>query len=158
MISKHKQLLLSKYDKKRYKFISSLFILLHVFGASWVTYYLIFNLKTYKINMNYTRQLLGFDYHNHKLNNIFKAWIISIQIRYIITDLYAFYKSLVNYKLLLYTVQIHGIESIICSIVFFLYKDKDYIIFGIVCSLWSLMWLIAYYNLHNLYIRRNKIM
>jgi len=94
--------------------------------------------------MNYTRQLLGFDYHNHKLNNIFKAWIISIQIRYIIT----FYKSLVNYKLLLYTVQVHGLESVICSIIFFLYNEKDYIIFGIICFMWSFAWFIAYYNLN----------
>jgi len=151
MISKHKKLLLLKYNKKRYKFISSLFILLHVFGALWVSYYLIFNLKTYKLNMNYTRQLLGLDYHNHRLNNIFKAWIISIQIRYIITDLYIYYKSLVNYKLLLYTIQVHGLESMICSIIFFLFNEKDYIIFGVICLIWSFLWLIAYYNLYKLY-------
>lgn len=152
MISK-----LSIYNKKfkkkyKYKFICSLFILLHVFGASWVSYYLIFNVQKYKMNMNHFRQLLGFDYHNHELNNIFKTWLLSIQIKYIIADLHIYYKSLTDYNLLLHTIQNHGLESFICCVVFFLHNEKDYFIFGITCFIWLILWIMAYFTLY----RKNK--
>ena len=137
------------YKKKRFKFLASFSILLHVFGASWVFYSMIFDKMGIKNNLNFGRYLLGLDTHNHQLEYIFECWLLSIQLRYVLTDCYVFYNSLFNQKLLKHTITSHGIEGVVCSLIFFLSYEKDCFIFGMICLGWSSMWFIANKILEN---------
>lgn len=116
---------------------------LHIFGAIFVLYSLIFNFENWINYMNYSRYLLGLNYHKHNPNIILNIWMISIQVRYVITDSIIFYNSLRNHTLLEYTITIHGIESLICAIAFLLHR-QDCFIFGLVCVLWTFLWLTSF--------------
>lgn len=137
-----------KFNKtKRYKLIATTSIIFHILGASWVLYKLIFDIENWIENMNSTRLFIGLDSHHHTQEIILKSWITAIQIRYIISDFYAFWNALNNCFLLSYTIKMHLIEGIICCLVFFIHKDC--VVFGIVCFIWTILWLGSYYVLIN---------
>jgi hypothetical protein len=122
---------------------------LHIFGAIFVLHSLIFDFDSWINYMNYSRYLLGLNNHNHNPNIILNIWMIAIQIRYIITDSIIFYHSLRNHTLVEYTIKIHGIESMICAIAFLLHHRQDCFIFGLVCIIWSFLWIISYFLIKN---------
>lgn len=117
---------------------------LHIFGAMFVLYSLIFSFENWINYMDYSRYLLGLNNHRHNPNVILNIWMIAIQIRYVITDSIIFYNSLRNHTLIEYTITLHGIESMICAIAFLLHHRKDCFIFGLVCVVWSFMWLVSF--------------
>lgn len=131
------------FEKKRFKFLGSFSILLHILAASWVLYAMLYNPKSINNSLNFGRFIFGLDEHEHGVDKIFESWLLSIQLRYIITDCYVFYNALVNHRLLKHTITIHGIEGIVCSFIFFFKYDKDYFIFGVICLIWSLLWFSA---------------
>jgi len=118
---------------------------LHIIGAIFVLHSLMFDFDGWIKYMDYSRYLLGLNNHKHNPNIILNIWMIAIQIRYVITDSIIFYNSLRNRKLLEYTIKIHGVESMICAIAFLLYHRQDCFIFGLVCIIWSFLWILAYY-------------
>lgn len=134
-----------RIKKKRYKLLAGFSVLLHVLGAGWVFYAMLYNPNSFHDNMNFSRYIIGLDQHEHKLDYIFKIWLMAIQLRYIITDAYVFYNALVNHNLLKYTIEMHAAEGIICSGLFFYQNNKDSFIFGLICSAWSMMWLTVRY-------------
>jgi hypothetical protein len=131
------------FEKKRFKFLGSFSILLHILAASWVLYAMLYNPKSINNSLNFGRFIFGLDEHEHGVDKIFESWLLSIQLRYIITDCYVFYNALVNHRLLKHTITIHGIEGIVCSFIFFFKYDKDYFIFGVICLIWSFLWFSA---------------
>ena len=132
--------------KKRYKLFAIFSILTHIFGALFVLYYLIYDFEQWSDYMIYFRYLLKLNEHKqHNIYTVINIWMIAIQIRYVITDSIAFYQSFRSNKLLLYTIKMHGIESIICSFVFLLHNSKDCFVCGVVCIFWSILWTISYY-------------
>lgn len=133
----------SMFLKKRFKIFCSLSVLFHIFGASWVLYTMLYNPKGMNNSLNFGRYLLGLDDHNHRIETIFECWILAIQLRYVITDVYVFYYALLNKRLLKHTIQTHGIESIVCCLIFFTKNTKDSFIFGIICLGWSVLWYIS---------------
>lgn len=133
-----------RFEKKRFKFLASFSVFLHIIGASWVLYALILKPENFHLNLNYFRIMIGLDPHKHRMNVIFKIWLLSIQLRYVLTDCYVFYNALVNRQVLLHTIQTHGLEGLICTLLFLLHGTEDCFIFGLICSGWTIMWLIAY--------------
>jgi len=133
--------------KKRYKILCAVSIGFHIIGALFVLYSLIFDSNHFTSYLNNIRLITGLDIHNHRPKIILNTWMIAIQLRYVLTDTIAFINSLRNHNLLKYTIKIHGIESLICTFVFFLHYSKDCFVFGIVCLLWSIVWLVSYYFL-----------
>lgn len=131
------------YTKKRFKLLCSLSVLLHILGACWVLYTILYNPLGMNNSLNFGRYLIGLDDHNHNIENIFECWLLSIQIRYVITDFYVFYNAMINKRLLKHTIQIHGIESFVCCSIFFNRNDKDSFIFGLICLGWSFLWYIS---------------
>ena len=137
-----------KYNlKKRYKFLASFSILSHIFGVISVLYMLMFDNELWISSMYNSRFLIGLKEHNHDPYVILKIWMIGIQIRYIIVDCWVFYNSFKDGNLLKYTIKIHGLDGIICSSVFFIHNSYDCFIFGVICLIWTLMWVIAYFLL-----------
>jgi len=137
------------HERKRFKFFASFSILLHVFGASWVFYSMIFDKMGIENNLNLGRYMMGLDKHTHQLEYIFECWLLSIQLRYILTDCYVFYNALINHRLLKHTITIHGVEGVVCSLIFFLSYEKDCFIFGLICLGWSFMWYLAHKMIQN---------
>ena len=130
--------------RKRFKLLCSLSVLLHVFGASWVLYTILYNPIGMNNSLNFGRYLIGLDIHNHNIESILKCWLLSIQVRYVITDFYVFYyNAMLNKRLLKHTIQVHGIESLVCCSIFFNRNDKDSFVFGLICLGWSLMWYVS---------------
>ena len=107
------------YTNKRFKLLCSLSVLLHILGACWVLYTILYNPLGMNNSLNFGRYLIGLDDHNHNIENIFECWLLSIQIRYVITDFYVFYNAMINKRLLKHTIQIHGIESFVCCSIFY---------------------------------------
>ena len=139
--------LIFDFNKKRFKFLSIFSIGLHILGALFVLHSLAINTDDWLEYMNWSRLLIGLEKYNHRISTILNVWMIGIQIRYVITDFLVFISSLQNKKLLLYTIKVHGIESFICSIVFFSHYSHDCFIFGIICFCWTILWSIAYFIL-----------
>ena len=137
------------YSKKRFKLLCSFSILLHVFGAAWVLYTILYNPIGMNNGLNYGRYLVGLDNHNHSIENIFECCLLAIQLRYVITDFYVFYNAMINKRLLKHTIQIHGIESIVCCFIFINKNNKDSFIFGLMCLCWSFLWCISYRIIDN---------
>ena len=129
--------------RKRFKLLCSFSVLLHIFGAGWVLYTILYNPTGMNNSLNFGRYLIGLDIHNHNIENILKCWLLSIQVRYVITDFYVFYNAMLNKRLLKHTIQIHGIESLVCCSIFFNRNDKDSFIFGLICLGWSFMWYVS---------------
>ena len=71
------------------------------------------------------------DTSNINQEKIFKMWLLSIQCRYIISDLLYFYKVKNRY------IFNHFLESIICTIIF--YQSKNFI-FSYICFIWAIFW------------------
>ena len=131
--------------RKRYKVFSVLSIGLHILGAIFVLYSLMFDTDSWTDYMQYSRSIIGLKEHKHLESVVLNVWMIAIQIRYVITDSIIFYNSLRNHQLLKYTIKIHGIESIICAITFLFHNSEDCFIFGIICIGWSMMWGASYF-------------
>ena len=94
--------------------------------------------------MNDSREIIGLEKHAHIPDVIIKIWIIGIQLRYVITDLWIFYNAFTNFKLLEYTIQLHLVEGLTCSLVFLFHNTKDCFIFGVMCFLWTIFWCFCY--------------
>lgn len=131
-----------KKIKKRYV-IASISVIFHIFGAFWVLYNLVFDIERWLETMNISRVFFGYGEHQHKQLVILKIWMIAIQIRYILTDCWAFFNAITNRLLLEFTIKMHMLEGLICSVVFFIHNSDDCFVFGIVCVLWTVMWTIA---------------
>jgi hypothetical protein len=129
--------------KKRY-ILASFSVVIHIIGALWVLYKIIFDIDEWLETMNLTRIFLGYEHHEHRQSVIFKIWITAIQIRYILTDFWAFFNAISNHLLLEFTIKMHMMEGVICSIVFFLHNSDDCFVFGIICCFWTIMWFIAF--------------
>jgi hypothetical protein len=129
--------------KKRY-ILASFSVIIHIIGALWVLYKIIFDIDEWLETMNLTRIFLGYEHHEHRQSVIFKIWITAIQIRYILTDFWAFFNAISNHLLLEFTIKMHMLEGVICSIVFFLHNSDDCFVFGIICCFWTVMWFIAF--------------
>lgn len=139
---KTKQPQQQKKIKKRYV-IASISVIFHILGAFWVLYNLIFDIERWLETMNISRVFFGYGEHQHKQLVILKIWMIAIQIRYILTDCWAFFNAITNHLLLEFTIKMHMLEGIICCIVFFMHNSDDCFVFGIVCVLWTVMWTMA---------------
>jgi len=144
MISKY-------YLKKRCRILASLSIFSHILGVLSVLYMLIFDIELWLSSMKNSRFYIGLKDHDHDPYIILKTWIIGIQVRYILTDCWVFYNSIKDGNLLKYTIKVHGLDGIICAIIFFIHNSNDCFIFGIVCLLWTLMWIIAYFLLEKIH-------
>ena len=149
-----------------YVLISNSSVMLHIIAASWVFYALIFDVKMWISSMEDLRVTLGLDkdLDDNTEHIILKIWIISIQLRYVCTDMAAVYYNIypghnndknVNTDssasssdkpdvLIQHTIWQHFIEGIICSMTFLTQGSKGCFIFGIVCLLWTLLWAIAW--------------
>jgi len=88
-------------------------------------------------------------------NDILKLWIISIQCRYVITDIMAIRMQNPHLSKKLYSVKdlnkmlirrysaYHCLEGIICLFVF--YHQKKYT-FSFICFIWSILWSFGLYS------------
>ena len=144
-----------KIKRKRYKIFSLFSIGFHILGAIFVLYSLIFDFNYWTYYMEYTRKFIGLKEHIHEPYHILNIWMIAIQIRYVITDSVIFYNSFRNNELLKYTIKVHGLESLLCSITFLCHQNKDCFIFGIICILWTLLWLFSYFVIEKNLIKIN---
>ena len=150
MISKY-------YLKKRYRVLASLSIFSHILGVLSVLYMLIFDIELWLSSMKNSRFYIGLKDHDHDPYIILKTWIIGIQVRYILTDCWVFYNSIKDVNLLKFTIKTHGLDGLICSVIFFSHSSsRDCVIFGIVCLLWTLMWVVAYFLLINKSIKKHN--
>ena len=145
---KNLQTFINKYKlnkkRKRYKLLAIISIGLHIFGAVFVLYSLMFDIDSWTTYMEYTRSIIGLKEHKHLETVVLNVWMIAIQIRYVITDSIIFFNSLRNQQLLKYTIKIHGIESAICAVTFLCHNSEDCFIFGVICIGWSVMWGTSY--------------
>ena len=130
--------------RKRYKLFSLFSVGLHIFGALFVIYSLMFDYDNWLDYMLYSRRLVGLEDHKHQVLTVLNVWMIAVQIRYVITDSFIFYNMFRSKLLLKYTIINHGIESILCSIVFLLHNSKDCFIFGVICMFWTSLWYFSY--------------
>lgn len=129
------------YSKKRYRILASFSIFAHILGVLSVLYMLVFDIELWLLSMRNSRFFIGLNDHNHDPYIILKIWIIGIQVRYILTDCWVFYNSIKNGNLLKYTIITHGLDSLFCSIIFFIHNSQDCFVFGIICLFWTFMWI-----------------
>ena len=119
--------------------ISYLLISIHTISVFTVIYSLYFN----KWLLFYSKIYNVFNIEDENLdeNNILKMWLISIQIRYFITDLSTLYTLLFNnkfVKILTYKyIHYHFIESVVCFLVF--QYTRNYT-FSFICLIWAICW------------------
>jgi len=99
-----------RLSKKRYRFMATLSLVIHVIGASWVLWLLTRGDGSWNRSMKFFRKLLRLDDpenpHEHNEHNVLFVWMCAIQARYIVTDLFAVYQATVNRRLLWTTVSV----------------------------------------------------
>ena len=103
---------------------------LHIFSTLNVVSSLIFN-NWINIYIAINNLLKLEDTSNINQEKIFKMWLLSIQCRYIISDLLYFYKVKNRY------IFNHFLESVICTIIF--YQSKNFM-FSYICFIWTIFW------------------
>ncbi|GMI12204.1 hypothetical protein TrVE_jg9860 [Triparma verrucosa] len=136
--------------KKRYIFLASFILSLHIFGAIFVIKHLAYDtwtssLRSWRLFVSGT---LKFDLetpdHDHDEKQILIVWMLAIQTRYVVSDSYAVFQAVKNRRLLWATVSTHLLEGAICSIFFLGHNSKDCFVFGLACVVWTALWVGAY--------------
>jgi hypothetical protein len=134
-------------QKKRWRAVATLSLVIHIIGASWVFFILSgYSGVSWTSSMQAMRRLFNLDEpdHNHDEHTILHVWMMAIQARYVITDAYAVYQALRNRRLLWTTVCMHFVEGGICTIFFLGHNSRDCFVFGMTCLIWTAMWAGAY--------------
>ena len=118
----------------------------NLLSVIWVTYSLIYN--SWITNYAILNKFLNLEKIISE-NDILKLWIISIQCRYIITDIMAIKLQNPDLSSRIYTVKdlnkmlvkryssYHCLEGLICMVIF--YHQSKYN-FSFICFIWTILW------------------
>ena len=134
------------------KNILKILLILHLISVIGVIYTLTYN--SWLTNYIMLNKFLNLEQIISE-NDILKLWIISIQCRYVITDIMAIRMQNPYLSNKLYTVKdlnkmlvkrysaYHCLEGIICMIIF--HHQRKYI-FSFICFIWSILWSFALFS------------
>jgi len=134
--------------------LASIGVLIHALSALYT--FLIFQHETsggerWTSHLIFVRKVLFLDTHNTRDYDLLHLWMRAVQFRYVITDIYVFYRAykVESRRLLHITLTQHTLESCICACFFFLHSyhtnSRNCVAFGVICTAWVMFFFLVTY-------------